>query len=64
MVKGRQLACLAGLDTLDGHDPVKTTEVIGPTHPQCMTIYRAMPFGEAQSLQLMRLIRLLLTYFI
>ena len=40
-----------GLDTLDSHDPVKTT---GSYWPYASTmydyIYRAMPFGEAQSL--------------
>ena len=42
---------VGGADTLDGHDPVKTT---GSYWPYASTmydyIYRAMPFGEAQSL--------------
>ena len=42
---------VGGQDTLDGHDPVKTT---GSYWPYASTmydyIYRAMPFGEAQSL--------------
>lgn len=42
---------VGGADTLDSHDPVKTT---GSYWPYASTmydyIYRAMPFGEAQSL--------------
>ena len=42
---------VGGEGTLDGHDPVKTT---GSYWPYASTmydyIYRAMPFGEAQSL--------------
>ena len=44
-------ALVGGEDTLDTHDPIKTT---GSYWPYASTmydyIYRAMPFGEAQSL--------------
>ena len=42
---------IGGEDTLDGHDPLKTTSSYWPYASTLYDyIYRAMPFGEAQSL--------------